>query len=126
MHNKYINEITMHTLLKGSKTSVLFRLADAQTGASIDYNLCSEILLRLYNTESNQIKIDFKLDNVTPANSTMEVVEVGGKSWLRFYLDTTSMTVGIYNAEAKAIYAGIQAPVIKEMQEFIEIKTSRT
>ena len=117
----------MHTLLKGSKTSVLFRLADAQTGESIDYNLCNEILLRLYNTESNQIKIDFKLDNVTPANSTMEVVEeLSGKKWLRFYLDTTSMTVGIYNVEAKAIYAGIQAPVIKEMQEFIEIKTSRT
>jgi hypothetical protein len=43
-----------------------------------------------------------------------------------FTIDTTSLTTGKYEIEARVDVPGVMAPIVKQRSEFLTIKPSRT
>jgi len=112
-------------LLKGEKRSVLLYIStDATT--SINYDLCDQVLVKIYHAEAPANKIEFKLVSEAAGDVLLTKVTVSNKTYVRFYLDTTSLKTGIYNLESKVTIAGVEAPVYKPTDVFMSLGESRT
>jgi|WetSurMetagenome_2_1015567.scaffolds.fasta_scaffold01806_12 hypothetical protein len=101
------------------------------TGTNIDYDTCSQIVLRVYEKTTGKIALTFVkvADEETYSGAELLTKSDTTDYKLKVFITsamTKELNPGIYCMEAKRVISGEDQPIIKGVQDFFTVKVSRT
>jgi len=103
-------------------------------GSNIDYDLCDQIVLSIYNSDTGDIALNFvkAFDTDYPNTSTKNALleKSANEAYkLQIFITeamTKALTPGVYYIEAKREISGVKQPIIKGILPFFTVKKSKT
>jgi hypothetical protein len=98
----------------------------AQVMSGFDFDTASQITIALYKAAEPTVALEWlkTASEDYPDAGVIEKRDSDGK--MVFTIDTTSLTTGKYEIEARVDVPGVMAPIVKQRSEFLTIKPSRT
>ena len=89
-------------------------------GSNIDYDLCDQIVLSIYNADTGAVALNFvkAFDTDYPSSATTNLLakSVSADYKLQIFVTeamTKALAPGSYYMEAKRVISGVQQPIIK-------------